>query len=119
MRILHTSDWHLGMELHGESLLQDQREMVERLLETVEREQVEAVVLAGDVFDHAIAKPEAIGLYNDAMTGLCLKLKVPVLLLSLIHISSPGNTAGIPGKTDWPYFFPLSDCDPHTVTWRI
>lgn len=85
MRILHTSDWHLGIQLHGESLLEDQREMIHCLLETVKRERVEAVLLAGDVFDHAVAKPEAIGLYNDAMTGLCLKLGVPVLLCAGNH----------------------------------
>ena len=71
MRILHTSDWHLGIALHGVPLLEDQREMVARLIETVRAEKIDAVVAAGDLFDHAVARPETIGLYNDAMVALC------------------------------------------------
>ncbi len=87
MKILHTSDWHLGISLHGVSLLEDQREMVACLLESVRAEQVDAVVIAGDIFDHAVARPDAIDLYNDAMTALCRDCSLPVLLI-------PGNHDG-------------------------
>ena len=85
MRILHTSDWHLGLALHNVSMLDEQREMVRQLLNTVETEQVEAVILAGDVFDHAVANAETIGLYNDAMTAICQKAGVPVLICAGNH----------------------------------
>lgn len=54
MRILHTSDWHLGRQLHRVSLLSEQRAFLEHLLGTVRQERVEAVAVAGDVFDRAI-----------------------------------------------------------------
>lgn len=85
MKILHTSDWHLGLGLHNVSLLEEQAAMVDCLLATVAREQVEAVVLAGDVFDHAVASAEAISLYNHAMTSLCGRLGVPVVLCAGNH----------------------------------
>ena len=87
MRLLHTSDWHLGISLYHLPLLDEQRRMVDQLLQTVREQQVDAVLLAGDVFDHAVSSPEAIRLYNDAMTGLCRDLGVPVLLI-------PGNHDG-------------------------
>ena len=85
MRILHTSDWHLGIALHGVPLLEDQREMVARLIETVRAEKIDAVVAAGDLFDHAVARPETIGLYNDAMVALCRDCRVPVLVIAGNH----------------------------------
>ena len=53
MRILHTSDWHLGRSFHGEDLLAVQAAFVDHLIETVETEQVDLVVVAGDVYDRA------------------------------------------------------------------
>ena len=85
MRILHTSDWHLGIQLCGVSLLEEQRRMVECLVRTVGEQKVDAVVIAGDVFDHAVARPEAIALYTDAMTSLCRDCGVPVLLCAGNH----------------------------------
>lgn len=85
MRILHTSDWHLGIQLHGLPLLDDQRVMVEWLVETVRREQLDAVIIAGDIFDHAVARAEAINLYNDAMVALCRDCGVPVLICAGNH----------------------------------
>ena len=85
MRILHTSDWHLGLTLHNVSLLDEQRQMLTQLLKIIETKRVDAVVLAGDVFDHAVANSETIGLYNDVMTGLCQKARVPVLICAGNH----------------------------------
>lgn len=85
MRILHTSDWHLGLTLHGLDLLPEQRFMVERLLEVVERERVQAVVIAGDLFDHSVSGAEAIALYDQAITRLCGELRVPVVAIAGNH----------------------------------
>lgn len=85
MRILHTSDWHLGIQLHGISLLDDQRKMIEQLAEHIHKEQIDVVILAGDVFDHAIARPEAVKLYTDAMTLFCRDCNRPVLLCAGNH----------------------------------
>ena len=85
MRILHTSDWHLGIQLHGMSLLEEQQKAAKRLLQTVKEQQVDAVIFAGDLFDHAVAKPEAIALYSELMQSLCLDCGVRVLLCAGNH----------------------------------
>lgn len=65
MRILHTSDWHLGKMLFGRSLLEDQTYFVDRVfLPLVEREHPDLILLAGDVFDRPIAPVEAIQLFD-------------------------------------------------------
>lgn len=85
MRILHTSDWHLGLTLCGASMIGQQREMADFLLRTVREQGIDAVLIAGDIFDHAVSTPEALKLYNDTMTALCSDIQVPVLLCAGNH----------------------------------
>ena len=85
MKILHTSDLHLGLRLHGVSLLEEQRAMVDSLLETAGREQVGAVLISGDVFDRAVSPPEALRLYNRLVTGLCGELGIPTVIIAGNH----------------------------------
>lgn len=70
MRILHTSDWHLGRTLHGVDLLGHQAEYLDHLVELVRAEGVGAVVVSGDVYDRAIPPVEAVQLLADALTRL-------------------------------------------------
>ncbi|MET8330068.1 exonuclease SbcCD subunit D [Streptomyces sp. NPDC005181] len=86
MRILHTSDWHLGRQLHRVPLLAEQRTFLEHLLDTVRREHVEAVAVAGDVFDRAIPPLDAIDLFNWVL-GELADLQVPLVMISGNHDS--------------------------------
>ncbi|QWC85113.1 exonuclease SbcCD subunit D [Nocardioidaceae bacterium] len=70
MRLLHTSDWHLGRSFHREGLLQDQAAYVDHLIEVVESEQVDLVVVSGDVFDRALPPVDAVGLAGEAFARL-------------------------------------------------
>lgn len=70
MRILHTSDWHLGRTLHGVDLLQHQAAHLDHLVEVVRSERVGAVVVSGDVYDRAIPPVEAVQLLADALGRL-------------------------------------------------
>lgn len=70
MRILHTSDWHLGRTLHGVDLLQHQAAHLDHLVEVVRSERVGAVVVSGDVYDRAIPPVEAVQLLADALARL-------------------------------------------------
>lgn len=63
MRILHTSDWHLGGTLEGVSREGDHAAFLSWLAETIEREQIDVLVIAGDVFDQAHPSSEAQRLY--------------------------------------------------------
>ena len=70
MRLLHTSDWHLGRSFHGVGLLGAQAEYVDHLVRTVREESVEAVLVSGDVYDRALPPPDAVRLLSDAVTRL-------------------------------------------------
>lgn len=70
MRILHTSDWHLGRSLHGVDLLHHQAAHLEHLLDVVRAEGVDAVVVAGDVYDRAIPPVEAVSLLSETLARL-------------------------------------------------
>lgn len=70
MRILHTSDWHLGRSFHREGLLGHQAAFVDHLLEVVEAERVDVVVVAGDVYDRALPHVDAVALADEAFARL-------------------------------------------------
>jgi exonuclease SbcD len=70
MRFLHTSDWHLGRSLHRADLRDAQAAFIDHLVETVRAERVDAVLVAGDVYDRAVPSLDAVELCEDALTRL-------------------------------------------------
>lgn len=93
MKILHTSDWHFGMRVGTGSYADDQRYFLGQMAELIRQEQVEAVLLCGDVYDSSVVGGEAIGLYNEAMTLLCMELGVKVISIAGNHDSAPRLSA--------------------------
>jgi exonuclease SbcD len=70
MRFLHTSDWHLGRSLHRADLREAQAAFLDHLVETARAERVDAVLVAGDVYDRAIAPVDSVALCEDALARL-------------------------------------------------
>src|SRR6185436_3032743 len=70
VRILHTSDWHLGRSFHREGMLTHQAAYVDHLLEVVESERVDLVVVAGDVYDRALPPVDAVALADETLARL-------------------------------------------------
>jgi len=70
VRILHTSDWHLGRSLHGFGLHEAQEVAVRWIVQRAIELQVDALVIAGDVFDRAIPPIESLRLFNEALASL-------------------------------------------------
>ncbi|GAA4560088.1 exonuclease SbcCD subunit D [Planotetraspora kaengkrachanensis] len=87
MRVLHTSDWHLGRSFHRESLLGAQAAFVEHLVETVRAERVDVVVVSGDVYDRALPPVDAVALCDEALGRLKAE-GVHTVLISGNHDSS-------------------------------
>lgn len=85
MKLLHTADWHLGLSLGGVSLLEEQRLWAEELAGMASREGADAVLIAGDVFDRAVASAEAIALYDQTVTRLIQDCGAQVLVLAGNH----------------------------------
>jgi exonuclease SbcD len=70
MKLLHTSDWHLGRVLHERSLLGDQAAFLNDLIRLLETSAHDALVIAGDVFDRSIAPEEAVDLFGSFLHRL-------------------------------------------------
>lgn len=70
MRILHTSDWHIGRTFHGVDLLADQARALEAIAELVAAESVDVVVVAGDVYDRSIPSADAIAVCNRGFEAI-------------------------------------------------
>ncbi|MEU9845654.1 exonuclease SbcCD subunit D [Actinomadura sp. NPDC048032] len=79
MRILHTSDWHLGRSFHREDLLAAQAAFVDHLVETVAAERVECVLVSGDVYDRALPAVDAVRLCNEALERLAALTRVVLI----------------------------------------
>lgn len=87
MKLLHTSDWHLGRTLHGASLLDHQRAFLDWLVELAVAERVDAVLVAGDVYDRAVPPTDAVQLLDAALAGFAAA-GIPVVLISGNHDSA-------------------------------
>ena len=83
MRLLHTSDWHIGRSLHGADLLREQEEVLSGLADVVGAEAVDVVVVAGDVYDRAVPSADATGVLDRVLMRLRSSGAVVVL--------TPGN----------------------------
>ncbi len=86
MRLLHTADWHLGRLLHRVPLLDAQRRVLDHLIDVARDEQVEAIVVAGDLFDRALPPVEAVQLAGDALRRMAAV--APVVVVSGNHDSA-------------------------------
>ena len=85
MKLLHISDLHLGISFLGEPLLEYQRAFCDFLAKTAVKRKVRAVLVSGDVFDRAVSSAEAIALYDDWITKLCLKHGIAVCMIAGNH----------------------------------
>ncbi|ODS04400.1 exonuclease SbcCD subunit D [Vibrio scophthalmi] len=87
MKFLHTSDWHLGRQFHNVSLLDDQQAVLEQIIAYVEQNPVDALVIAGDIYDRSVPPTAAIELMNHFIDKVCGELSLPIILI-------PGNHDG-------------------------
>jgi len=87
MRLLHTSDWHLGRTLHGEDLLPHQASFLDWLLAEAVARAVDAIVVAGDVYDRAVPPVDAVAVLDRALRGFAAA-SVPVIMISGNHDSA-------------------------------
>jgi exonuclease SbcD len=87
MRLLHTSDWHLGRSFHRVSMLDAQAAFLDHLVATVREREVDAVLVAGDVYDRAVPPLAAVALFDEALHRLA-DAGVPTVMISGNHDSA-------------------------------
>lgn len=87
MKLFHLSDLHLGKRLCGVSLVEDQRDMLEKIIGHIKREKPDAVMIAGDVYDRSVPPEDAVALFDSFLFELS-EMKVQVLIISGNHDSA-------------------------------
>ncbi|MFF2888397.1 exonuclease SbcCD subunit D [Paenibacillus sp. NPDC057967] len=87
MKLLHTADWHLGKLIHGVYMTEDQRHVLEQMMDAIRIEKPDAVIIAGDLYDRAVPPTEAVELLDDALRRIVIDLETPVLAISGNHDS--------------------------------
>lgn len=89
MRILHTADWHLGKLFYGEYLTDEQAYvLLTQFLPLLKEEKIDAVVLAGDVYDRSLPPAEAVELFDEVATKVTAELQIPFFVISGNHDSA-------------------------------
>lgn len=88
MLFLHTSDWHLGAAAGERDLSGDQRCFIDEICRIVQKRHVDAVLIAGDLYDRSVPSAAAVGLYDYAMDRLCRELGVQVCAIAGNHDSA-------------------------------
>ena len=92
MRFLHTADWHLGRTLREYSLLSDQKARLQQLIDTARTEKLDAVIIAGDLYDRSVPPAQAVSMLDDILYTLTVTLGIPVLAIAGNH-DSPQRVA--------------------------
>ncbi len=87
MKLIHTSDWHLGRILHGVHLTKDQKEVLEDLKEILAVEKPDALIIAGDIYDRGIPPVEAVALFSDFTQTVLLEMGIPIIAMAGNHDS--------------------------------
>ena len=86
MKILHTSDLHIGKRVNEYSMLEEQDFILKQITEIAATEQPDAIILAGDIYDKSIPTAEAVSLFDDFLVGLS-KLGKAIFIISGNHDS--------------------------------
>lgn len=87
MKLIHLSDLHLGKRIYGFSMIEDQRYILEQILDIVNKEKPDGVILAGDLYDKSIPPAEAVKLFDWFLTALSNK-GLAVFVISGNHDSA-------------------------------
>lgn len=138
MRFIHTSDWHIGRQLHNQSLLEDQAYVLDQIVTLAEQHTVDAVIIAGDIYDRSIPPASAVALLDEVLNRLITELGLQVLMIagnhdgherlgfaakqmaaSGLHIIGPLQADLTPirltSSSGDAYFYPLPYAEPATV----
>ncbi|MGD7043794.1 exonuclease SbcCD subunit D [Jeotgalibacillus proteolyticus] len=87
MKFIHTADWHLGKLVHGVYMTEDQKHVLEDLIQLIQKEKPDALVIAGDLYDRSVPPTEAVKLLNDTLYTINVELGVPIIAISGNHDS--------------------------------
>lgn len=96
MRIIHTGDWHLGKNLEGVSRLEEQERFIEDFIHTVENNNIDMVIISGDIYDNSNPPAMAERLFYSALRRICDNGKRIVLAIGGNHDNPDRLSAASP-----------------------
>ncbi|HIG65042.1 MAG TPA: exonuclease SbcCD subunit D [Methyloprofundus sp.] len=88
MKFIHTSDWHIGRLFQNISLLEDQLHVLEQIKNYAKVHQVDALIIAGDIFDRSVPPADAVEALDHFLDEISSELKLPIIMISGNHDSS-------------------------------
>lgn len=87
MKLIHLADLHLGKQVNGFSMMEDQRYILEEIIRMIRQEEADAVMIAGDVYDKPVPPAEAVSLFDEFLEMLA-KMGKEVFVISGNHDSA-------------------------------
>lgn len=131
-RFLHTADWHLGRAFHGEDLLREQAAFVDFVVAVAREQQVDGILLAGDLYDRALPPVDAVRLASEALSRLSevapvvvisgnhdsaarLGFGAELLARAQVHVATDPAAIGVPVLVGGALVYPLPYLEPDLV----
>ncbi len=87
MKFLHLADLHIGKRVNEFSMIEDQKYVFNQVIEQIDKQQADAILIAGDIYDKSMPSAEAVALYDEFLTKLAA-LKKPICIISGNHDSA-------------------------------
>lgn len=89
MKLFHLSDLHIGKQLHRYHMSEEQRHILQQIICLAEKEQPDALIVAGDIYDSPMPSAEAVSIFDEFLSGLCACVpKLSVFLIAGNHDSA-------------------------------
>ena len=87
MKILHTSDWHLGRIFHGVHLTGEQSYILDQFIRLAGDTKPDVILIAGDVYDRSVPPAEAVKLLDEVLSKILLDYNIPIIMIAGNHDS--------------------------------
>ncbi len=87
MKIIHLADLHLGKILQEQSLIEDQEYMLNKIVDLIKEQDIETILISGDVYDRSVPPTEAVNLLDTFLNTLIKELKKKVFIIAGNHDS--------------------------------
>ncbi|MGX7112642.1 exonuclease SbcCD subunit D [Gemella cuniculi] len=94
MKFLHTADWHIGRKLQGVDLLEEQKYILEKLIETIKEHNPDFLIIAGDLYDRSVPSREATALLQQILVEINIECALPIFAISGNHDSRERLSVG-------------------------
>lgn len=87
VKIIHTSDWHIGKVVNEISMLEDQIHILDEIIDILNEEKPHVLVIAGDLYDRSVPPASAVEVLDGFLNKIVLELKIPIISIAGNHDS--------------------------------